>query len=127
MQVGKPPCRLYPATLSLLHVLPGHTPSKAPFSGSSSRLPVRAGAGGYIRLPFSSDHVLNLAADLEYRFSASAFEAAAGAEYVFLKHGIRAAVGCGFIAGPVRCDAAWRFAGQGPLGNTLCLTVGLLL
>lgn len=111
-------------------------------SGSSSRLPVRAGAGGYIRLPFSSDHVLNLAADLEYRFSASAFEAAAGAEYVFLKHGIlragyhlgppvtggnRAAVGCGFIAGPVRCDAAWRFAGQGPLGNTLCLTVGLLL
>lgn len=110
-----------------------------------SCLPMRCIASGCVNLPFSPRHVLNLAADAGYRFSPSAFEAAAGAEYVFLKHGIvragyhlghalaagnYAAVGCGFTAGPVRCNASWRFGGvkSGPPGNyAFCFSLELLL
>lgn len=113
-------------------------------SSPDGSLPVRCAVSGGVKLPFSPQHVLNLAADAAFRFSPSAFEAAAGAEYVFLKHGIiragyhagqalasgnYAAVGCGFIAGPVRCNASWRFGGdrQGLYGDMFCFSVELLL
>ena len=110
--------------------------------GTGYPLPMRAVASGCVVLPFSANHVLNVAADIGCRFSPVAFEAAAGVEYVFLRHGIvragyhagdaltggnHAAVGCGFIAGPVRCDASWRLAGDGPLDDTFCFTLALLL
>lgn len=40
-----------------------------------------------------------------------------------------ASLGCGFIAGPVRCDAAWRFGGNkfNPLNDTFLFSVGFLL
>ncbi len=110
--------------------------------GTGYPLPMRAVASGCVVLPFSANHVLNVAADIGCRFFPVAFEAAAGVEYVFLRHGIvragyhagdaltggnHAAVGCGFIAGPVRCDASWRLAGDGPLDDTFCFTLALLL
>lgn len=111
-------------------------------SGTACVLPMRMTVSGHVKLPFSEDHVLNLAADVGCRFSPSSFEAAAGAEYVFLRHGIvragyhagdalsggnYAAAGCGFIAGPVSCSASWRFAGDGPSDSTFCFTLALLL
>ena len=117
-------------------------PSVKSGTGAGYALPMRATASGHVRLPFSEDHVLNVVADIGCRFSPASFEAAAGAEYVFLRHGIvragfhagdalsggnYAAAGCGFIAGPVSCSASWRFAGDGPLDNTICFTLALLL
>lgn len=89
--------------------------------------------------------MLCVALDLSHQFRGGITGLAAGAEYTFFRHGVvrggyhfghknkgtgnYASLGCGFIAGPVRCDAAWRFGGNkfNPLNDTFLFSVGFLL
>ena len=82
---------------------------------------------------------------MSHQFRGGITGLAAGAEYTFFRHGVvrggyhfgqknkgtgnYASLGCGFIAGPVRCDAAWRFGGNkfNPLNDTFLFSVGFLL
>lgn len=109
--------------------------------GEKYNLPSRAVAGGSVMLPFTPRHVLMCALDVNYRFAGS-FGAALGAEYTFLKHGVvragyhfgpgskgpgsYATLGCGFIAGPVNVDFAYRLGGEqtNPLRNTFIFSLG---
>lgn len=114
--------------------------------GERYALPGRAALGGSLTLPFTANHILACAVDLGYQFQpAGAFVTSLGAEYTFLKHGVvrggyhigssskgpgnYATLGCGFIAGPVRCDAAWRFGGDraNPHNNTFIFSLGFSL
>lgn len=112
--------------------------------GRSLRLPTRGSAEGALWLTPHRNHTLRVALDLGYRFSGGPFDASFGAEYLFLRHGViragyctesalgtggHAAAGCGFIVGPVRCDAAWRFGGAAddPFDKSFTISVGFLL
>ena len=113
--------------------------------GERYGLPTRGSLGGSLHLPFRPNHVLGIALDLGHQFRGGITGLAAGAEYTFFRHGVvrggyhfghknkgagnYASLGCGFIAGPVRCDAAWRFGGNkfNPLNDTFLFSVGFLL
>lgn len=113
--------------------------------GERCGLPIRGSLGGSLHLPFRSNHVLGIALDLSHQFRGGITGLAAGAEYTFFRHGVvrggyhfghknkgtgnYASLGCGFIAGPVRCDAAWRLGGDkfNPLNDTFLFSVGFLL
>jgi len=113
--------------------------------GERCGLPIRGSLGGSLHLPFRSNHMLCVALDLSHQFRGGITGLAAGAEYTFFRHGVvrggyhfghknkgtgnYASLGCGFIAGPVRCDAAWRFGGNkfNPLNDTFLFSVGFLL
>lgn len=113
--------------------------------GERCGLPIRGSLGGSLHLPFRSNHMLCVALDLSHQFRGGITGLAAGAEYTFFRHGVvrggyhfghknkgtgnYASLGCGFIAGPVRCDAAWRLGGDkfNPLNDTFLFSVGFLL
>ena len=92
--------------------------------GERYGLPIRGLFGGSLHLPFRPNHVLGIALDLGHQFRGGITGLAAGVEYTFFRHGVvrggyhlgqqdkgagnYASLGCGFIAGPVRFDAAWR-------------------
>ena len=113
--------------------------------GERYGLPIRGSLGGALHLPFRPNHVLGIALDLSHQFRGGITGLAAGAEYTFFRHGVvrggyhfgqknkgtgnYASLGCGFIAGPVRCDAAWRLGGDrfNPLNDTFLFSVGFLL
>ena len=113
--------------------------------GERYGLPMRGSLGGSLLLPFRPNHVLGAALDFGCQFRGGIADLAAGVEYTFFRHGVvrggyhfgqqdkgtgnYASLGCGFIAGPVRCDAAWRFGGNGfnPLTNSFLFSVGFLL
>ncbi|GHV01537.1 hypothetical protein FACS1894159_09560 [Bacteroidia bacterium] len=109
-------------------------------------LPSRAVLGGALTLPFSADHTVACALDAGYGFAASGqFDAAAGVEYTFLRHGVvrggyhlgsrsrgpgsYATLGCGLIIGPLRCDVAYRLAGEktNPHNNTVLFSLAFLM
>ena len=89
--------------------------------------------------------MLCVALDLSHQFRGGITGLAAGAEYTFFRHGVvrggyhfghknkgagnYASLGCGFIAGPVRFDAARRLgsARLPPLNDTFLFAVGWLL
>lgn len=90
--------------------------------------------------------MLCIALDLGHQFRGGITGLAAGAEYTFFRHGVvRGGYHLGqknkgsrattprwvadSIAGPVRCDAAWRFGGNkfNPLNDTFLFSVGFLL
>ena len=113
--------------------------------GKRYGLPTRGALGGSLHLPFRPNHVLGVALDLGHQFRGGITGLAAGVEYTFFRHGVvrggyhlgqqdkgtgnYASLGCGFIAGPVRCDAAWRLGGDkfNPLNDTFLFSVGFLL
>ena len=95
-------------------------------------------------MPFSKNHEINMAADAGCCFFNGEIYASFGAEYKFLRHGViragyhvesnrgagsYASVGCGFIVGPVRCDAAYRLGGNGtdPRNNSVVVSIGFVL
>ncbi|MDR0907254.1 MAG: PorV/PorQ family protein [Rikenellaceae bacterium] len=116
------------------------------FNGAKYSLPGRAAIGGSLALPFSYNHALVCALDLDYKFQpTNILGVSLGAEYTFLGHGViragahlgspkrgigsYATFGCGFIAGSIHCDVAWRAMADrsNPLNNTFIVSVGFLL
>lgn len=113
--------------------------------GERYGLPTRGSLGGSLHLPFRPNHVLGIALDLGHSsgeespvwpqepntpFSGTVSCAADTTSVRRTKApGNYASLGCGFIAGPVRCDAAWRFGGNkfNPLNDTFLFSVGFLL
>ena len=92
------------------------------------KLPARLGVGGSLELPFSMDHYLQVAADINYLLPSAYrhLQASVGAEYNFLKYGIIRAghhfgdkekglgnynsIGCGINFWPLRADFSYALA-----------------
>lgn len=103
------------------------------FKFDGNALPARLGVGGAIDLPFSLNHALQVALDLNYVMPDiyRHFQAQVGAEYTFLKYGVVRAgyhlgdkekgtgsygtVGCGVHYWPIRADFSYV------LGKNDCL------
>ena len=112
--------------------------------GTALHLPSRVSIEGALLMPFSKNHEINMAADAGCCFFNGEIYASFGAEYKFLRHGViragyhvesnrgagsYASVGCGFIVGPVRCDAAYRLGGNDtdPRNNSVVVSIGFVL
>lgn len=112
--------------------------------GKSYPRPMRLRAGASLTRIFSRNHTLAVGLDVDCLMQPSIFNASIGAEYTFLRHGViragyrmstapdgsgsHASAGCGFIAGPLRCDVAYRFGGDrsSPLDNSWQLSAGVV-
>lgn len=112
--------------------------------GQRLSLPTRGSVEGLFTWNPHRNHAVHLCADLGYRWADTLFDAAFGVEYRFLQHGVlragyctqtpcgtdgHAAVGCGFIIGPIRGDVAYRFGGaeNDPSDQSFLLTFGFRL
>lgn len=110
------------------------------------KLPARLGLGGAIDLPFSMEHGLQVALDLNYLLPSEYrhLQAGIGAEYRFLKYGIvrggyhlgdkekgignYGTLGCGMLYGLIRADFSYALANKDRfMHRTWQLSVGVAL
>lgn len=112
---------------------------------NKQKLPARLGLGGAVDLPFSMEHSLQVALDLNYMLPSaySHFQAAIGAEYNFLKYGVLrggyhfgdkekgignyGTLGCGINFWPIRADFSYALADKDCFMNrTWQLSIGVV-